>query len=698
MLIDYSWSLRQKPWAYFLLFLGTNCLMSYGDFPIQAKVFWVLFGLILPLYVALRTLPPPHNEKPGYLTDLPLSIPAWLWAAALLAVVLLRFYRLTSFPLWPNLDEGWIGTLAIELSKHWSWKFFYTFGETPPLTVWTVALLFKGGFSPAFSLWFPPALCSLLTVLAAYFAARRFFSPSFALLCGGLMGFSYWPLLMGRLCHQGIWLPLWVCGGLYLLGGFHQAKESAGKSLGALALGVGAGLGSFLFTPWPVVTGLLTLGLFWHWFIRARENRRDFIFYCLTLCLTLIPFGLAVLKEGFGSHIVSLTPWGGWFHRMNFLTGLLHYLGVLIWSAYEKDAAYSPVWGGFLNPLLGAFFWVGLVEMIRLRRLALIRWTAAAFLLFLLPGVLSPNLETFRIAQVLPLLLFVTALGVHTLGEFLPESKRLMALLGLLALTGAFDFNLLAAPYRDVNNHPENFGRPLKSLERYRAFEILKHRGLSVFLTDFDTNAFNDPTLSVMAYPLNGARNPAVAPKNCGQMAVFVNTHYRPFLAQRFPEAQWFDLSQGLHAENGGNLLGIFTDSPTQVKSPRQWVLAHEIFQEADLQRFAQGTGNFKPILQKLESAYPLVKGDPFLESVFWDKRGAFEYGNLDYDQHLLSYQMAVTRGYPTAELYYKLGQLLLVKQRFPEAQAAFLKASQAPLDLTQAKQTLESLKSLSPK
>src|ERR1019366_3363658 len=149
-------SFRQNPWVYLFLFLISNTLISYSSLPLDAKLIMGLVGIALPLYVALRTLVPSRNEKPGYLSDLKFSIPAWFWAFALLGLVFLRFYKLETFPLWPNLDEGWIGTLAIELSKHWTWRFFYTFGEAPPLTIWTVACLFKLGFSPSFSLWFPP--------------------------------------------------------------------------------------------------------------------------------------------------------------------------------------------------------------------------------------------------------------------------------------------------------------------------------------------------------------------------------------------------------------------------------------------------------------------------------------------------------------------------------------------------------------
>jgi hypothetical protein len=362
---------------------------------------------------------------------------------------------------------------------------------------------------------------------------------------------------------------------------------------------------------------------------------------------------------------------------------------------------------------------VGLIELFRLRRLSLVRWATAAFLLFLLPGALSPNLETFRIAQALPLLLFVTALGIHAMLGLIPSSKRLWVLAGLFVFISVFDFNLLAAPYRNPEAHPENFGRPLKSLEKYHAYRILNSMqeklGQGNILANFDTNSFNDPTLSVMTYPFNTAENYKLGLKLIKQdilvdwTAVFVNTSYEPFLQKRFPDMSWFHLSEGLNFENSNYSLGIIYSNPTKnIDITSTWFHLNTIFFFADRQRFLKPNSDYVLILQILENAYNFFpqlrkieklssKNDPFLESVYWDKRAAYEYEALNYEEQLRSYQMAVTRGYPTSDLYYKLGQLLLVKQRYPEAQEAFLKATQAPLDLTQAHSLLEWLKTRPP-
>jgi hypothetical protein len=698
-------SLRNRLF-YLFLFFAANSLIAYSALSPAAKMAVGLFGLLLPLYVAFRTVgDPPKGQAPAYERPSDPSPSLWVWAILGAVLIFSRFWGLTTLFAWPNLDEAWNGTLALELSRQWKWKFFYTFGETPPLSIWFPALLFKLGFSPAFSLWFPPALVSVLTVAVGTLAARQFFSRSFSFLLACLFTIGYWPLYIGRLCHEGIWLPLWVCACLYFWGRFIRAQAGSSQKPWIAALGFCVGLGCFTFTPWPVVSVVFILTVLLKT-IRAKKNAWPvFLLFLAAFFAALAPFFIAILREGFGRHIVELSPWGGWFHSFNFLPGFGRYFSALLWSPLEKDPAYTPVWGGFLNPLLGAFFWLGCVEMFRLRRRGVAQWTAAAFLLFLLPGGLSPNVEMFRVAQILPLLLWIAALGIQAfLGVW---RKRWVVLLALVLVPSAvFDATTLFAPYQNPNSHPQDFGRPLKSLERYDAFQILEktanEQGPGLVFTAFDTDSLNDPSLALMAYPFNVAgnagiqkkilqnENPLVPPEKCRWMAVFVNVSYEPFLKERFPEGRWFWVSKDLPLENGGDMLGIIPLSEQNAPTAFRWFKAHAFMEQADLERFFQNSGLLVKPLETLRAAVPWVQGDAFLESVFWDKMGAYSYVNRDYDAHLEAYENAVSRGYPTSALYCKLGRLHLIKAHIPQAHAALLKATRAPMDRTSAKTLLE--------
>jgi hypothetical protein len=694
---------QKIPWVYFGVFCVTLFLLSYITLPFTLKSSIGVIGLSLPFYIALRSSSKPSSgEQPPYLKELKFSPPLLIGMIGLYLMVFLRFYRLENFFGWPNLDEGWIGTIALELSRQWSWKFFYTFGEAPPLTVWTVAILFKLGFSPAFSLWLTPALISLLTLATGYWATRQWFSKSFSLVGLGLLGFSYWPLLLGRLCHQGIWLPGWVClcGGVW--GAFNRAWGKSAKRSWALGMGISMGLGSFIFTPWPVVTLVFLVSLFWGWVIRPGKNLHCFILALGSMGITLVPFTLAVFREGYGAHILSLSPWGGWYHFSKIIPNALDYLTMLFWGVGDLEPAYTPVTGGFLNPFLGSFFFLGILELWRFRENLLARWVAAAFFIFLLPGALSLNVETFRIAQILPLVLLICAAGIQSALQTLPSQRQWMFLAALFLISGSLDFHLLSSPYDHPDQHPENFGRPVRSLERYRAYQILdeiqKTKGPGWVLADFDTDSFNDPTLLVMTYPFNIVGHGSLLEELGAQkqfpkwLAIFVNAQYEPFLKKRFPEGKWWIVSKGLSLPDGGDMLGVLPNTPQNAQIFFAWRNLNEIFRTADRRRFLQNYQILYPVIQTLELTSPF-KNDPFLESVYWDKRAAYEYVALDYDQQLYSYQMAVKEGYPTAEFYYKWGELLRVKGRLAEAEEAYLKATKAPLDLTPSAQILAALK-----
>jgi len=686
---SHPFSLEKNRGLYLGFFFLSNWLIAYSALPLGFKLTLGLFGILLPLYVAVRTSAfPRSSERPD--PDLKLDLPLGLLLAGLALALFLRFHKLTTLFCWPTLDEGWNGILALELSKDWNWRFFYTFGDAPPLPVWCGALLFKLGASSPIALWLPSAIVSCLTVVVGYFAARQFFSRSFALICGGLLAFSHWPLFIGRFCHQGIWLPLWICGFFYLWGRFQSSKENKARRAWAAIAGAGLGLGSFTFTPWLGAAGLLFLWAFWTLWLRSKKTRPEFLIFTGGFVLALLPFLLAVLKEGYGHHIRSLSPWGGTFHEFQFLTNFFKYFAVLVWGAYEKDPAYTPVWGGFLNPLLGAFFFLGVGEMIRRWRLGLVRWVGAFFLLFLAPGALSPNLETFRVAQVMPLLLVITAFGIHPFMASFSNARRVWAWVGVLAFTGAFDFDQLAKPYRDPVAHPQDFGRPLRSMERYRIAKALEGLGKDgierIGPLDFGTDSINDPTLSVMLFPSSGSIRPRPVPS----LTMTSNVHYGPFLKKRFPGADWTWVGKDLPVENGGRLLGSIPGTPENQRTLHAWRDLWTSFLNADLARFAQNSGPLVRPVSILAAAYPQVKGDPFLESVYWDKMAAYAYEDANYEVQLKCYQNAVTRGYPTADLYFKLGQMYLVGKKVKEAKEAFIRATKAPMDRTQATQVLE--------
>ncbi len=307
------------------------------------------------------------------------------------------------------------------------------------------------------------------------------------------------------------------------------------------------------------------------------------------------------------------------------------------------------------------------------------------------------NLEAFRVVQVLPPLLFVSALGLHYLLEGLNPPRRWPYLGLLLLISLVFDFSRLVEPWADCEAQPENFDRPVKSVEKLRAYRVLeqtwKEKGPGLILADFDTEAQNDATLSLFSRPLSGEWDSLKLPGKIGWAALYVNVHYQPFLEKRFPETQWFWVGQDLKKPDGGLVLAVIPIEDEKDEFWYRWRDLNALLREVDGDRLWQPHEDWDVLLQELSKGEELAKGDPFLESVYWDKVAAFEYGKLDYPAHLAALQNAVSEGYPTAAICFELGNLYQTKGMNAEAIKSYEKARQAPLDLTPSRLILKQLK-----
>ena len=472
-----------------------------------------LAGFGLPLFYAWRKTD--SGAPPLWKKDVLSPLPPWALLLLIAIALGLRLAAIQTLPAWPNSDEGGIGTIGLRISQHWTSRFFYAFAQTPPLAFWMNALAAKSGFNPFLALWLPPAVISVLTLGVGYFAARRLFNPTLALLFTFLLAFSYWPLYIGRHCHEGITIPLLMFLAFWFLAGILHGPVYKGDALRIFLFGLISGLGFFTFTSWAMLallTSLYALGRL----LFSKGTWKRWLWFFLGMAWGALPFFRSVIKEGYGHHLSSLTPWSGWFPWAHQEQVDWHYLTVLFWGAFDPEAAYTPVEGGFLNPLLGAVFFLGLAEIIRHRKESWAGWVLFSFPILLLPGLLSMNVEAFRVIQVLPLLLFTTALGLQYLLEGLSLQRRGPYLVLGLLVSLVFDFYRLAGPWTNCDTSPENFDRPVKSIEKLRAYRVLeqvwKEKGPGWVLTDFDTEAQNDATLALCTVPFDASRHPAQNP------------------------------------------------------------------------------------------------------------------------------------------------------------------------------------------
>ena len=669
-------------WIIFFVMTAANFLIAYSGFSIGLKLWVFSLGVLLPLlgWLQRETV---RKTPPLSLVQMEIFAPqavAMGWVLILGFTFFSRFWKIDSLFAWPLGDEGLNGVAAVELSRHWSWKFFYTSGQAPPLPVWTTACLLKMGFSPLMSLWFPSAAASFLTVAAGYFAARQFFSRSFALVVAGLFAFSFWPLWMGRFCHQGVWVPLWTCGCLYILGRFLKEKPGSGRIREAFFLGLVTGLGSFTFTPWPsvaLVTGMIVL---FSVFQAKKKDWKTLGNFAAGTFISLIPFMWAVFHEGYGGHLRETSAWGQVHGAFPFEVPL-GYLSVLGWGTFQHSGFYIPDTGGFLNPILTSLFCLGLIRVVRAKPRSFSFWLIPASVILFLPGFLSLNVEGFRVAQVLPWLILITAFGFQPLLEAVPSHRRLLAASIVLFLSFFFDWGRLTLPYMNISGNPKIFSETGRPLARYRAYLALKtiasEKGPGLILSEWDIPA--DRTLDFASFPFNAASNPSLPPSEASWLAIVTDAHYRPFLAKRFPQSQWSSLDSDFSKDGNRDLMVI--DATDETRSLLlKWAAADKAFREIN-----EGIDHIhdRDCQEKMDRIiredYPLVQGDPYLESCFWEKASQFYYYSQGhFSEHLRALQLAIQRGYPSSHLYRQWAELLWLSGNRKGSEQAGIKAKES--------------------
>ena len=660
-----------------LVFTGT--ILSFRPFPLMTQFIIFLLGMGMPVVILTRKVGFWSGESgPFDETEFLRPIPVWAWGLLIAGVLLLRFWGLTTVPIWPTGDEGLHGIEAIRLSQKWDWQFF-RYSQDPPFIIWIEALFFRLVPNSFFDLWFPSALFSVLTVWAGWSVSRRSFSPSLSwLFCCGL-AFSFWPLFIGRFSLGGVLVPLWMLISFYGMVRYWGSRGTASRTW-SLGIGLWSGLGYLTFHSAPLVS-LFLAGLFFFLAVHKKKRAEDFWVFLGAFMVAIIPLAWEWSVSSYGRHVLAIAGWTRGHGLSSQVATMFQYVAALFWGGV-RGASYVPTIGGFLNPLWDGCFFIGLAEVIHFRRTAWAKWIGAALLVLILPGILSLNVEGYRVVQMLPIVSFVAVMGLRTLIKNIPYSAGPWFLSLFLILALGLDLVRLFHPFVPIQGNPGIFSEAGKSYNRHLVFRLLKERenkeGPGFVLGDWDVHS--DQTLNTSSYFFNAAFDPQLNPSTARWLAVLTDIQYGSFLKKRFPEGQWIPLP-GLAGKDGDELLGILPVEDKDRQVIARWVKADEVFQGItwntghpyDLNSVANVE---KIILEK----YPLVQGDPFLEASFWEKVGAFYYGSHEshYREHLRALELAVQRGYPAAHLYYQLAELYTIGGQDKEALAAVKKAKES--------------------
>jgi hypothetical protein len=673
------------PWPYFFVFLAAHTLLSYFPLDPQTKLWVVLTGLFLPLVAALAfapsPLPPPSKEF------LP-SIPVWAWVLLGAAALYVRFYKLTSISDWPNYDDGLWGCFAVDFYHHWDWSLFYQDNSYPSVYFWGLGFLFKLFQPSLFLVWLYPALLSSLVVLAGVLAARRFFSRSFSFAVGLFLALGFWPMFVGRFGNQQVMTLLFECVWLFFLARFLQAPRSRKE---AALLGIVTALGLYIYISW-VAVALFTF------LVLLAAAKKDLPRNAPALWVFLSLFLLALfplLEAGLIKNYLRIVRDIGSLHEPLTFPARLHsalaYLSAVFWGVPKDNYSYQPVWGGLLNPILGSLFSLGLLSLLKVWRSPLSLWLLTGILFFYVPGIVTHDLEPFRILPLIPFLTVVCVIGIARLLQGLPPRKSLAYLLTVVAVSAGLDFYHLAVRYHHLWDSPRVWTGYAKPPEFHRAYGILekirKERGPGLIYLDFKPGLC-DQTLAVAVHAFNAAENPDLVREEARWAAVLVNVNYKPFLSRRFPEGRAFSLSDGKFRPDGGEMLWVMPVTPRAKGTLDLWQAAAEAFRCFP--------GRYTSILREnLEKAYPFYSRDPFLESCYWEKLADLDFKLGDFknvQKPIEDLKQGLKKGYPSAHLYQRLGTFFLMENKVQEAREALQKASTAPLDLTQASQILPSL------
>ena len=688
-------SLKGKRYFFIAAFLAVT-FSAFAAVSPGIKFLVFLMGVLLPCGFLLRRTGPASSfpYPPNHRERVP-SIPVWIPAAAALFGLFERFYKLTALRHWLSSDEALQGFFAIDLLHQWSWRFFYTTGQHPPMLIWLLKFFFQFFKSPFFNLWFLPAVLSALFAFLGYLAARLFFPKTISTIYGCLLATAFWPLFYGRFCVQGGLVPAFEAAVFLALGGMFKGRSGRVKAFSAAGLGLLLGVGTWTYTSWAAVV-LFVVCVFVYGFLKRRISRASFFSFLACLLAGALPWLMAVFREKFGGYLMGVSMLGGFFDWKEQLLTSVSYFTTLFWGSLREPVSYGPSIGGMLNPFLGACFFLGVAELYRLRKGWPVKALGPAFILFLLPGVLSADhVEMFRLIQLMPVLLLVAAAGVAAFLEFFKPNRRKWVFVLLLVLSSLFDFYHLMAATSQPSSLSSAKARPTVQDENYWAYEQLKpvaqKLGPGLIFTDFILLTHNH-TLHVATYPFNALENAACDPAQARWAAVVTNIHYAPFLLRRFPGSQWRPITP-YPTEDGGSVVGLIPVTSRNQAVLLGWIPVHQYFHRLGIEaeNMMNNQADYQNAVQNLPSGYPLLKSDPFLESCYGEWAAQYHEGpGLDWN--IQAVRRALQKGYPTANLYYKLGSFYFWNHEPEKARQAYLLAARCRPNYTNAKEVLARL------
>jgi hypothetical protein len=688
----FSRNLTPIAWTCAGFFTLANVLLSYFPLTITQALWTILAGFLLPL-VSLLFIPA-KNIALDSKKDVFAKIPLGLWATVAVLALFLRLLRLDSLSSWPTVDEGVFGYFATQLSLKWNWRLLENTSQLPALYSWGQGLLFKCWGPSLFSLWLYPALWSLACLPAAVWSARKIFPRSsvFFLFC--FIGSGFWALYLGRLSIQGGFLLFWELLALGLLISVIQnPKERNSKNL--ILLTLVTGLGFYTYLAWPLVALFIGITLCLLFPGSLKDKIKNLFLLALGAFLFLAPWMLALHREyrGYLDHIWAKPQEESLFSRLPLA---FSYFRNLFWGL-PSPLSMGGVWGGLFNPLVTSLFFLGMIYFFRTKIASLKFLGFIALALFFSPAFLTTDLEMTRLVSLIPFVLGFAALGLQWLVDQTPKASRLPFAAAVLFASLGLDLTHFLVVYPVHWEKNINYYGAHKTIEYARAYPFLKKqanvKGPGIILLNFVPDPY-DQTLSTAVAGFNNAWNPNLTPSPTWA-AILVNIHSAPALSAKFPQSQWFWLSQGLNRPDGGLLLGIMPITPGVQGLIKKWASADQALDPLVDQVLERGVDpDQNAMLQILKNAAPFFQGDPLLESYRLRLCAIHEAAAGQYAGSIADETRALQKAGRQAALFNERGCLRVKTGDISGARRDFNLAIQSRPDYTDA---LENLRALSP-
>jgi hypothetical protein len=597
---------------YFLVFLLANSVLAYAPINLVYKLWIGLFLLIFPLSLAILNSVPLENNTTGTYRQETFNIfPLWIIISICITAVLMRFFLVTLPERWPILDDSIVAYYALRLSQNWDWKFFFGSAQNPSLFFWSLALFYKIVNPSLFAVFLFPILVSLLIFIFSYFSFRTFFSTSFSLFGFFGMSLSFWIFYTQQFCTPAILFLFWDLMALAFLGWLINSKSASQRKLIAGILGLWSGFGFFVAISAPIVVFFIGLGVFFSFY--TKNKKEIFYIFLLSASVLIFSFFYISIHEKYGAHIRYLWVFQTGIDWKKQFPESISNITALFWQNFS--AGFGPTWGGMFNPVLSSLFFIGILECYRVKHLGFIRWLFVGLVLFLAPGFLSLDFEVFRLIAVFPILLIISGLGFQKL---ISESHNKIRI-SLISLI--FIASLL------LDFHHLQVQRSTTSPEAYvfsNAYKILKSTnqqlGPGAVLLDLRPNIW-DKTLAIATYPFNASYNEKLDIQNAKWVAIIENEDYMPFLKVRFPDALWTELGPDSIWKSGQLVLCIIPVNQKHNLIFQHWINV-DLYYKSAVDRIldAEPYITRENIFEILAQGKDIIKGDPFLESCYYEK------------------------------------------------------------------------------